>query len=62
MRIPPEDLDFSVQNGVYKLESIRGEVDTEDWIFKDFELEDGEYVGTLTIKNEKANISLRTVL
>jgi 4'-phosphopantetheinyl transferase len=58
MRIPPEDLEFSVQNGVYKLQSIRGEVDTEDWLFKDFELENKEYVGTLTIKNPAANISL----
>ncbi|MFT5823364.1 MAG: 4'-phosphopantetheinyl transferase [Crocinitomix sp.] len=62
MRIPPEDLMFGVQNGVYTLQSIRGEVDTEDWVFKDFELEDGAYVGTLTIKNEGANISLTTVV
>jgi 4'-phosphopantetheinyl transferase len=58
MRIPPEDLEFTVQNGVYALQSIRGEVDTENWIFKDFELEEGEYVGTLTIKNPDAMISL----
>ncbi|NOQ73374.1 MAG: 4'-phosphopantetheinyl transferase superfamily protein [Crocinitomix sp.] len=62
MRIPPEDLEFGVQNGVYTLQSIRGEVDTEDWVFKDFELEDGAYVGTLTIKNVNANISLREVV
>lgn len=62
MRIPPEDLEFSVQNGTYKLEAIKGEVDTEDWIFKDFELEDGAYTGTLTIKNVTANISLREVV
>ena len=62
MRIPPEDLEFEVQNGVYSLQSIRGEVDTEDWIFRDFELEDSEYVGTLTIKNPNAKISLCTVI
>jgi len=61
MRIPPEDLEFSVQNGVYTLQSIRGEMDTDEWIFKDFELEDGEYVGTLTIKNEVASISLQSI-
>ena len=62
MRIPPEDLEFEVQNGVYSLQSIRGEVDTEDWIFKDFELENGEYVGTLTLKNSDAKISLSKVI
>lgn len=62
MRIPPEDLEFEIQNGEYSLQSIRGVVDTEDWIFKDFELEDGEYVGTLTIKNTSANIDLRVVV
>jgi 4'-phosphopantetheinyl transferase len=61
MRIPPEDLEFEVQNGEYSLQSIRGEVDTEDWIFKDFELENGEYVGTLTLKNTSASISIRSV-
>jgi len=61
MRIPPEDLEFSVQNGKYSLQSIRGEMDTDDWLFNDFELEEGEYVGTLTIKNEGAKIELRRV-
>ena len=62
MRIPPEDLEFSVQNGEYNLQSIRGVVDTESWIFKDFELKDGEYVGTLAIKNPSAKISLIKVI
>lgn len=62
MRIPPEDLDFSVQNGSYELQSIKGEVDTEDWIFKDFILEDETYVGTLTIKNSDANVELREIV
>ncbi|MFT4600044.1 MAG: 4'-phosphopantetheinyl transferase [Arenicella sp.] len=61
MRIPPEDLEFEVQNGEYSLQSIRGEMDTEDWIFKDFELENGEYVGTLTIKNRDAKVNLTVV-
>ena len=61
MRIPPHYLQFSIQNGNYKLESIKGEVDTDEWIFKDFELEDGEYVGTLALKNLKAIISLNFI-
>lgn len=61
MRIPPEDLQFSIQNGNYSLETIKGIMNTENWIFKDFELENGEYTGTLAIKNPEANISLRQV-
>ena len=58
MRIPPEDLEFSVQNGNYTLQSICGEADYEDWIFKDFNLENKTYTGTLTLKNKNANITI----
>lgn len=65
MRIPPDNLVFSIQNGDYKLQSIKGEpvnFDQGEWIFNHFTLNDNEYVGTLTIKNENANITLRSLI
>lgn len=57
MRLPPDNLEFSIENGIYKLQTIRGVFEQEDWIFEDFSL-DKDYVGTLVFKNKLANISL----
>lgn len=65
MRIPPEHLEFTVQNGNYQLQSIQGvpvDLDQDAWNFKHFTLENESYVGTLAIKNPDASISLRSVL
>ena len=65
MRIPPDNLNFSVQNGDYNLQSIKGvpiDIDEGEWIFKHFTLENDEYVGTLTIKNQNANITLQSLI
>lgn len=55
MRLTPDKLEFSADNGNFKLESIQGEIETEEWIFKD--LDCGEnYRGTLVYRNRKMNI------
>ena len=55
MRLPPDNLEFSIENGVYKLESIKGVSESEDWIFKDLNCGD-DYRGTLVYRNSKMNI------
>ena len=58
MRWTPDNLEFSVENGAYKLQSVRGVFEPEDWLFEDFTLED-DYVGTLTYKGEGSVVTLR---
>ncbi|MCD4734424.1 MAG: 4'-phosphopantetheinyl transferase superfamily protein [Bacteroidales bacterium] len=61
MRLTPDNLEFSVENGKYKLQTISGVFEHEDRIFEDFSPE-SDYVGTLTFKNPVANISLHTII
>jgi 4'-phosphopantetheinyl transferase len=65
MQIPPDNLEFSIQNGNYKLQSIKGvavDIDQDEWIFNHFTLDNEKYVGTVTNKNENANITLRSLV
>jgi hypothetical protein len=65
MRIPPDNIAFSIQNGEYKLESIHGVplgFKESDWIFNRFTLEDNKYVGTLVSKHRNVNITLRSLV
>jgi 4'-phosphopantetheinyl transferase len=65
MRIPPDNIAFSIQNGAYKLQSIHGVqlgFEKSDWIFNRFTLENNKYVGTLASKNQNANITLRSLV
>ncbi len=52
MRIPPEGLELNVNNGVFKLESVRGVQEHQDWIFSDFEA-DEEHLGTIVHQVEQ---------
>lgn len=65
MRIPPDNIAFSIQNGEYKLQSIHGVplgFEQSDWIFNPFTLENNKYVGTLVSKNQNVNITLRSLV
>ncbi len=64
MRIPPEQLEFTVLNGDYQLQSIQGvpiDLDQDTWSFKHFTLENDSYVGTLAIKNPNTSLSICSV-
>jgi len=55
MRLTPDKLEFSIEKEDFKLESIQGETETEEWIFKD--LDCGEnYRGTLVYRNSEMDI------
>ena len=60
MRIPPDYLEFSVEKGQYKLQAVKGVFELEDWIFKNFTLQDN-HIGTLAIKTKNAEIQLRSI-
>ena len=60
MRLPPHNLEFSVENGLYKLRSVNGVFEQEDWLFTD--IPEKDYVGTLVYKNPDAKISLRRLI
>ncbi len=60
MRLPPDNLEFSIENGIYKLQTINGVFEQEDWIFENFTPKK-EYVGTVVHKNPSANFSLRLI-
>jgi len=55
MRLTPDKLEFSIENGNFRLESIQGVNETEDWIFKDLDCGDN-YRGTLVHRNDEMNI------
>lgn len=60
MRLPPDHLEFSVEKNQYKLQAVKGVFELEDWIFKNFTLEDN-HIGTLTIKTKNADIIFRAI-
>lgn len=61
MRLPPDKLEFSINNGKFKLQSINGVDEQDDWDFKDFNLGDN-YIGTLVLKNTSANIIQHSII
>jgi len=61
MRLPPDKLEFSVNNGKFKLQSINGVDDQADWVFEDFNLGEN-YIGTLVLKNSSAKIIQHTII
>jgi len=60
MRLPPDKLEFTVENGKFKLQSVCGISEQDDWVFEDFSIAK-DYVGTLVLKNPKANLILRAI-
>lgn len=50
MRLPPDNLEFTVEKNEFKFQSARGIFESNQWIFKNLDIEN-DYVGTLAIKN-----------
>jgi 4'-phosphopantetheinyl transferase len=56
MRLTPDNLEFSIENGVFKLISVKGFYEQDDWIWEN--IYPGEqYVGTLTYLGKNTIIS-----
>lgn len=51
MRLTPENLEFSLDNGAIRLQSVNYGFDAADWQFKGFTRE-GNYMGALTYKGK----------
>lgn len=56
MRLPPSNLEFTIENGKYELDSVMGVFENEEWQIADLPLSEG-YTGTLVYKNENTVIS-----
>lgn len=46
MRLPPEDLEFSIEQKLFRLSSVKGVFEQDDWLISDLDVPEG-YVGTL---------------
>jgi len=55
MRLPPDNIEFSLEDGQVKLQSLRGMHEAEDWLFKDYSPH-SEHIGTLTYKGAETKI------
>jgi hypothetical protein len=55
MRLTPDNLEFSVENGTIKLLSVNYGFDVANWQFKGF-TRDGNYTGTLAYSGKDSII------
>jgi 4'-phosphopantetheinyl transferase len=55
MRLPPENLEFTIDNHQIKLLSVKGISEPEDWNFKEFK-PTNNYVGTITYAQKSSTI------
>jgi len=53
MRLPPDHLEFAIENDSIKLQSVKGVFEQEDWNFKEFSTS-ANYVGTITYCKDNA--------
>ena len=61
MRLPPNNLEFNVVNGEFKLCAINGIFEQEDWIIKPI-IPMLNYVGAVVYKGDKTKIQLTSLV
>jgi phosphopantetheinyl transferase len=56
MRLTPDNIEFSVENGVYNLISVKGFFEQDEWITGNI-FPHNQFMGTLTYLGTKTHIS-----
>lgn len=55
MRLTPDSLEFSIENGIFKLDAVKGIFEQEDWLFKVI-TPGANHMGTITYKGIQTKI------